>query len=244
MSLIFGLLGSLAALAGPDDFSMTIPVSPETPEGQRLIALRAVQICGSRYPRLTRYRFTGSEHASPAGARTSSFQVHQELTCTDTPPAAGTDTPAPSDWQASAQDEADVRAATMAYFGAVDAGDAARLHGMMSTERQADESLESRTEALRAFREEAGTPGTHRIVALTWYVNPQNAPRPGIYVAADFERAYSGLLINCGYLVWFREAGGRYTLVREENNVVARRNVSDATVDLAQLRAMTHCRAG
>jgi hypothetical protein len=131
----------------------------------------------------------------------------------------------------------------MAYFAAVDAGDAARIHGMLASDRQADESLPERAEALRAFRATAGTPGTHRITALTWYVNPPAAPHGGVYVAADFERAYSDLLVNCGYLVWFRETAGRYVLVREENNMIARRDFGDHPANIAELRAMTHCRA-
>jgi hypothetical protein len=242
MSLIFGLIGWAAARAGPDDFTMTIPVSPETAEGQRLIAVRAIEICGSRYPRLSRYRFVGNEQVAPDGTRgTSTFEVSQELTCSDTPPAPPAEAPAPAGWQASARDEADARAATMSYFAAVDAGDAARVHAMMPPTRQAEEAVADRAEAMRAFLAEAGTPGTHRILRLTWYVNPAGAPRPGIYVAADFERAYSGLLAVCGYVVWYREEAGRYSLMREETGVVPREN-GGSPADLAQARALAGCR--
>lgn len=243
MSLILALAGWAAVAAGPDDFTMTIPVSPETPEGRRLIALRAIEICRGRYPLLARYRFSGNERVAPDGSRSSSFEVNQEMTCSDAPPAPSADRPAPADWQASPGDEAEARAATLAYFRAVDAGDAARVYGMLSADNRATETLEDRTETIRAFRAQAGTPGAHRIVALTWYVNPPSAPRPGIYVAADYERSYSGLLVNCGYLVWFREGPGRYALVREETGIVARGSIPDTPADLAQARAMARCRA-
>ncbi len=242
MSLFLALTGFLVSAAGPEDFSLTIPVSPETPEGRRLVALRAIEICGARYPQLGRYRFTGSERVAPDGSRSGSFDVRQELTCFTTRPAEPAEAPAPADWRASAQDESAVRAATMAYFGATDAGDAARIHAMLSAERRSGDSLAERAAALRAFRDQAGTPGTHRILALTWYVNPVGAPRPGIYVAADYERAYSGLLANCGYLVWFREADGRYVLVREESAVVARGTIGDGPDELARARALARCR--
>ena len=250
MSLIFGLISLALATSGPDDFTMTIPVSPETPEGQQLIAVRAVEICGTRYPSLARYRFAGDEHIAPDGTRRGSFRVNQELTCSASsataPRETGVETsaPTPAGWQASSQDEADARAATMAYFGAFDAGDAARVYGMLSAGNRAMESLGDRAEAIGAFRAQAGTPGTHRIVRLTWYVNPAGAPVPGVYVATDYERAYSGLLANCGYLVWYREAAGRYALVREETGVVARGSPGEAPADLAQARAMAGCRAG
>ena len=235
----------MAAAAGPDDFTLTIPVSPESPEGRRLIAIRAMEICGARYPDLARYRFTGNERIASDGTRSSSFEVHQQLTCSDAPPpAARAEAPAPAGWQATAGDEAAARAATMAYFAAVDAGDADRVYAMLDEGQRAMETREARGEALRAFRAQAGRPGTHRIVALTWYVNPPGAPRPGIYVAADYERSYSALLANCGYLVWYRDASGRYSLMREENGIIARGSVPDTPVDLAQARALARCRAG
>ncbi len=245
MTLIFGLMGMMAAAAGPDDFTLTIPVSPETPEGRRLISIRAMEICGTRYPDLARYRFTGDERIAPDGTRSSSFEVHQQLTCSDAPPpAAQADAPAPADWQASPGDEAEARAATMAYFTAVDAGDSDRVYAMLNAGQREMETREARGEALRAFLAQAGRPDTHRIVALTWYVNPPSAPRPGIYVAADYERSYSGLLANCGYLVWYREGPGRYSLVREETGIIARGSVPDTPADLAQARALARCRAG
>ncbi|HTU10501.1 MAG TPA: DUF4019 domain-containing protein [Allosphingosinicella sp.] len=222
---------------------MTIPVSPETADGQRLLAMRAIEICGTRYPVPGRYRFVGNERVAPDGTRGSStFEVRQELTCSDTPPSPPTEVPAPADWRASARDEADARAATMAYFAAVDAGDAARVLAMMPLARRAEENVASRAEAMRTFRAEAGTPGAHRIIALSWYVNPASAPRPGIYVAADFERVYSGLAAVCGYVVWYRDEAGRYSLMREETAVVPR-TAGSTPAALAQARAMARCRA-
>lgn len=243
MSLIVGLLGLVIAAGGPDDFTITIPISPETPAGQLLIARRAMDICGTRYPIAGRYRFVGNEHVAPDGVRgASAFEVRQELTCSDTAPAPPAGRLAPAGWQASARDEADVRAATMSYFAAVDAGDAARVHAMMPPTRQAEETVAARAEAMRSFRAEAGTPGAHRILRLTWYVDPAGAPRPGIYVAADFERAYSGVLAVCGFVVWYREEAGRYSLTREETNIAARGSGTDTPAARAQARAMARCR--
>ncbi|HYI64257.1 MAG TPA: hypothetical protein VEW71_05160 [Allosphingosinicella sp.] len=245
MALIPILLGYAAAALGPDDFTIMIPVSPETLEGQRLVAARAREICGSRFPLPSRYSFSGREMISPEGVRQSVFEVSQELTCSDRPPdAAAAEPPAPADWRASDQDDTDVRAATMGYFAAVDAGDAARVHAMWIEAERAARPLEARVEALRRFRSLAGAPGAHRIVRLTWYVNPQGAPRPGIYVAADYERAYAGLHFNCGYLIWFREAAGRYALTREETSSFHRGDSSATPGNIAEARHIGRCEPG
>lgn len=239
------LLGvALAALlhGGPDDFRLTLPVSPETAEGQRLLAERALQICGGRYPVLTRYRFAGREAVGPDGRLTGQFDVSQELSCADRPPPVSEERPAPADWRATERDEADARAATERYFAAVDAGDAARVHAMWIASQQRATSLEERRLELQRFRAEAGTPGRHRIVRLTWYVNPEGADRPGIYLAADYERVYSGLFVNCGYLMWFREAPGRYALIREETGMLAARDAPTTPEGIAQARSLARCR--
>jgi hypothetical protein len=228
--------------AGPDDFRLTIPVSPETDEGQRLLAERARQICVGRYPVLTRYRFSGREEVGSDGRLTGQFDVHQELSCADRPPPVAVETPAPADWRATERDEADARAATELYFAAVDAGDAARVHAMWIASQQAATSLEERATELRRFRAQAGTPGRHRIARLTWYVNPPGADRPGIFVAADYERAYSGFFVNCGYLMWFREAAGRYALIREETGILAARDAPSTPEGIAQARSLLRCR--
>jgi hypothetical protein len=239
------LLGvALLALlhAGPDDFRLTIPVSPETAEGRRLLAERAGQICAGRYPVLARYRFSGREQVGPDGRRGGLYDVSQELGCAGRPPPVSVETPAPADWRASENDEADARAATERYFAAVDAGDPARVHAMWSASQQAATSLEQRAAELRGFRAQAGRPGRHLIAGLTWYVNPDGADRPGIYVAADYERGYSGLYVNCGYLVWFREAPGRYELIREETGIVGAGDAPNSPEEVAQVRSLARCR--
>lgn len=243
MTLLVGLAILAAAAQGSNDFTLVMPVSPETPEGQRLLADRARQICGPLYPVPGRYRFSGRERVSPDGRRSGQFEVVQELTCADSPPVAAVEEPAPADWRATARDEEDARAATMRYFAAVDAGDAIRVQAMWSPAQQAEMPLEVRSAQLRRFREEAGRPGAHRIARLTWYVNPPGAPRPGIYVAADYERAYSGLRFNCGYLIWFRQSEGRYVLIREETSTANARDVEDSPEAIAQARTLSRCPA-
>jgi hypothetical protein len=236
------ILWALAAVAlGPNDFTITIPISPDTPEGQRLVATRAQEICGSRYPIGGRYRFTGDERISPQGDRLSSFQVRQELTCSDTPPFAPSGDRAPDGWQPSERDTREILALSQRYFAAVDGGDAEAAHAMWSVDQQAETPVAERRRGIEEFRRQAGPSGADPRMRLTWYVNPDGAPRPGIYVAADYERSYANLALNCGYLIWYREGDARYRLTRQENTIVARTATPLSAEQLAPVRQQSRC---
>jgi hypothetical protein len=225
-----------------DELVLTIPVSPETPEGQRLIAVRAVEHCAGRYPRLGQYRFVGNETIAPDGTRQSSFEVRQELQCAEAPSARSTVPAAPADWRASPADEREIRNLTQAYFSLVDGGAVTQVREFCAPSRQRADEPEACVSRIEGFRRESGAPGQHRLVAVTWYVNPEGAPTPGIYVAVDYERSYEKLLLNCGYVVWFRDSAGKYVLVREESGTLRREDSDGSPEFVAQARSLMHCR--
>lgn len=236
--IVTAILG-LLAMGGPDDFTMVMPVRPDTPDGQRRLAERAMQICGSRYPIMERYRFSGSE--SLQGAGEPRYEVRQELTCADTPPAAPTGEAAPANWQPSNQDVSEITALTRRYFAAIDSGDVETAHSLWSDDMQAETPLPERRQSVEAFRAQAGRAGAAPTTRLTWYVNPAGAPRPGIYVAVDYERSYENLTMNCGYLIWYREGERGYRLTRQEDSVMARSAGTPPPEVLAQMRQSSRC---
>lgn len=238
MPTLTAILG-LLAMAGPDDFTLVMPVRPDTPEGQRRLAERAVQICGARYPVMERYRFSGSEPLQGAGERR--YEVRQEMTCSDAPRPAPTGEAAPADWQASDEDVREVAALTRRFFAAIDSGDIDMAHRLWSDDQQTETPLDERRRSIEAFRVQAGRPGAAPTTRLTWYVNPAGAPRPGIYVAVDYERFYANLTMNCGYLIWYREGDGRYRLTRQEDSVMARNAGTPPPEVLAQMRQSSRC---
>lgn len=223
----------------PGTLVMELPVSPETPEGELLVAQRAIAHCAGKYPLIGRYRFEGTQVQGAAGAK---YRYETEISCLDRPPerAPATAAAVPADWKASAQDVERLEAATRAYFAAVDAGDIARIESMM-TAGQRDVSTTADRRATNAeFRRAGGRPGEHRIVRITWYVNPPGA-EPGAYAAVDFDRRYAKLAVSCGYVAWRREGDGSYRLVREEIGQ-APRTASMSPGEMSRLRAMLRCR--
>lgn len=68
----------------------------------------------------------------------------------------------------------------------------------------------------QSFQSISGAPVSMTILKVTVYDNPQGAPRPGLYVAADFRNAYANVPFQCGYLMWFREPNGTFRITRQE----------------------------
>jgi hypothetical protein len=115
--------------------------------------------------------------------------------------------------------EEDIRKLTEAHFrllatGQIDAAfaqvDAAGLGG--------DAASWMKNE--RSFQSIAGAPTSITILKVTVYDNPDGAPTPGLYVAADFRNAYANVPFQCGYLMWFRERDGRFRITRQEKGHV------------------------
>lgn len=234
----------LAAQAGA--FTLTLPVSPETPEGQRLIAERAIRACSGRYAQLGHYTFVGNERVLNRDGSSVDpsprFAIHQEYICLDAPPPPAQGAPVAADWQPSPADENEVATQTQHYFDLIDAADAQGVLAMMTELNRAGMDLQERQAQMNAFRRDAGAPGERRIIHTTWYVNPDGAPVPGVYVAIDFERSFSRMLVYCGYIVLYRGGDGHYRLAREDIGQVPQPTPGSSPLPLAQARQMAQCR--
>ena len=99
------------------------------------------------------------------------------------------------------------------------------------------------TARIRAFNERAGARRSRRVIRLTWYNNPPQAPVPGIYAATDFTGEFANLHFVCGYVMWVMQRNGSWRLAREEEAFVGRADAPNATAEeLALLRPQVGCR--
>lgn len=141
---------------------------------------------------------------------------------------------APSDWKPSAADETAVRKAFQAYYERRDGGDLVGAKAMFAPDALASDS--SWQQQMAEFNQRIGK-GARRITGVTWYVNPEGAPHPGVYAAVDFIGDFAQTHFYCGYLVFFRTAEGAYEITREEQNQFERGAEPVEPVQLAQMRA-------
>lgn len=63
-------------------------------------------------------------------------------------------------------------------------------------------SLSDWSQRTKEANDAAGKLRSARVWRVTVYDNPPGAPRPGRYIAADFETEYERIPLQCGYLVW------------------------------------------
>lgn len=229
----------LALTQEPTPFTLELAASPETEQGKMELARHLVELCQGKYPILGRYSFA-STSAVEAPENERRFTFRGEVECVDSPPEPPPGVPVPSDWQATAADEERARAATAAYFAAIDRGDIASLEAMMSPGHRSTSTTADRAQAVRAFRSTSGAPGEHRIIRTTWYANPAGVA-PGAYVAVDFDRRYEKLSVSCGFAAWHRQPDGRLLLVREETGN-APREPGQTAEKILEIRQLLRCR--
>lgn len=243
-------LTNLLALATPaaaseadKSFTMTMSVRPDTAEGQMLLAKEAYRRCAPLSPQPGRYQFEGVKQLGSKTPKPVKWKARQEFTCGSAPPTLA-QTPAAADpnWQPTPAIDRAIRDATVRYFALVDAANGVQAHSVWSASNQTMTPLAERQANLESSRKTSGEPLGHRIAKLTWYVNPEGADTPGLYVAVDYEKRYRNLAASCGYLMWFQEPGGRFVLVREESGTITKAQAAAMPPNiLAEVRTQMRC---
>lgn len=108
------------------------------------------------------------------------------------------------------------------YLSAKDARDYERAYSLMRGSLQAQLPIGQFIEDTESFNDQAGPVRERRINRITWYTDPPNAPRPGLYAAVDLVSTFENIDRHCGYLVFFQEPSGAFLIVREEENYMDR----------------------
>ena len=235
----------LAAAAASGQPSVTISPAPngfvakvETFDGRYQsqidaeIDRRAAELCAGKTVRWGEFRSDVTIGKQPGAEPPQVSGFSRAFSCVS--PVDRNYAPAPADWKPSAADEGHVRQIFQTYYAHRDAGDFRAAKAMFAPGILADDSRWS--EQMAEFNAKLGT-GRRRVSGVTWYVNPESAPHPGVYVALDFIGDFPRAHFYCGYLVLFRTAEGAYELTREEQNHFDRNDEPVDPVQLAQMRA-------
>ncbi|HEX8443386.1 MAG TPA: DUF4019 domain-containing protein [Allosphingosinicella sp.] len=216
---------------------LAVDASLNVAQGQARLAPAAKRACGARLVTLGRYRFVAEEGKN---------RFEQELLCLDRrhklsliERAAGNAALEPS-----RPDQQAVLATSYRYFAAKDAGRYAEAHQALSGRMKSRFPLAEWTRSARGFNAEAGAVRGRRVVEITWYKNPEGAPEPGLYVAADFSADFERAEFVCGYLMWQVQPDGTFRLAREEQNMAPKRpsGRAIAQIDRDPLRSRMGCK--
>lgn len=132
--------------------------------------------------------------------------------------------PAAAGEYAPPAEEADaIQRASAAYFEHLDRGEYERAHALYTAELRAMAPLKDWRQDQRRRRAEWGDLRRRDRAAITWYLDPPNSPRPGLYVAVDYVSDYANLAQHTEFLIWYRaKPGDAFELTRHEVNAVAK----------------------
>jgi hypothetical protein len=188
-------------------------------EGQAAMLPKATELCAEKAVRYGKHEYEQTEAVSPATSAKNEFILRQEIRCTDAPAVAG----APSDpaWRPTAEQQRLIERQTYDYFAAKDGGRYQDAYAWLAATQQEIVSFDKWSASSADFNSKAGQVRSRKIRKITWYKDPQGAPR-GIYAAVDFASEFANIEIHCGFVAWRRQEDGSYKLIREEQNFIDR----------------------
>lgn len=211
-------------------------------QGQAEAAGEAARLCGGGPVTLGRFRWRSEQKLdSAAGRRTVvALTLEQEADCSAAPPPPA---PRPTGWKPTPADRKAVMDLTARYFEARDSGRFRDAWALLTPSMQALSPFSDWQAARKAFNDRSGGGLRRGPVKVTWYDNPVNAPRGGIFAAVDFVGKADKLQIICGYLMWLRQPDGSWRITREEEgSLEARPDRPSSPEQLEEGKAAMGCR--
>jgi hypothetical protein len=230
---------------GRYELSITLAEIVDPAQGQAALVPKVLELCGSLRPEFGRYRFEGTEPlAGTKEVPKRSLQYTQEIECKDpSAPLAVNDIPPAPATPPTDEDEADIRKRTLAYLEAKDTNDFDAAFAMLGPTIAGYMTSESWRAPRTAFNAATAGQPEREVIRITWYDDPQNAPTPGRYAAADYRASYASKGFYCGYVMWLRQQDGSYLIVREEEGQATPDMVATiAPESMPQARMQLGCR--
>jgi hypothetical protein len=191
---------------------------------------RAAAMCKGSQVRWGQFSSTATLGKQPGTERVPMRGYTREFSCVL--PQTASYAPAPADWKPSAADFSDALAVFNGYYAKRDSGDFAGAMRLFAPDMLGDPPNWSAE--MSATNKKLGA-GTRRVTGVSWYVNPDGAPHPGVYVAIDFIGEFPQAYFYCGYVALYRRGAGSYEITREEQNMFTH---GDGTVDQSQIDQM------
>lgn len=206
--------------SGSDAYVLTLTSAAITnvSAAQALLMPAAQKVCAGKTPQFGHYKFESKAPLSVTGNDTkTSFMIDQEIVCADSVPQVVNPSTTDPNWQPSNADHQAVIDTVTKYFAAKDSGNVAGSYALLDDGMGI--SLKEWKNSSDDFASQTGVAVSHKVMKLTWYKDPQNAPKPGVYAAADFVDHYDKAT-NCGYLSMYQEPDGSFLVIHEQDGLI------------------------
>ena len=207
---------------GPDSFDVSLAVARAMTEREALNLLRNEfgTRCGDRTAHLERYEFEGTGSLADA-TDADAFVLRGVVRCAE-PASERADRERSALTESADAVRARIRRLSSDYLRDLAEGGP---DAVMDRRSNTLDAMARRVQARTGERDrETGAVLSLDVTELTIYDDPPSAPQPGLYVAADYTARFETVPVQCGYLVWLRDAAAalgdredaRWTVVREE----------------------------
>lgn len=209
--------------------TLTAPGFADAASGRALMAPAAAALCRGGEVRFGAHSF---KRGSPA-------RLVQELSCGDEPVRLQVAT---SGFTPAAADEQAIAELSERFLRARDAGDLDAVRALFDPEAT-DRPDAAWAAEVAAFNRLAGAETKYAVTGISWFENPAAAPRPGVYAALDYARAFERVSLACGFVVWRRASDGAWRIDREDLNYLdPAEEARLSREELPQARARLGCR--
>jgi hypothetical protein len=220
--------------------TLTSTAITNAPAAQAALISAAQKACAGKIPQFGHYKFDAKaplDVSAGGDGPKSALKIDQEFTCVDA--VAQTTQPPPTDpnWRPSDKDSQAVIDTVTKFFAAKDSGNIAASYALLDGGMGLSFNEWKSTSEDSAAKTGAAT--AHKVVKLTWYKDPQDAPAPGVYAAADFVDHYEKVT-DCGYLSLHRRSDGSFLVVHEQDGFISDQSNMTAA-QLAELKTKLGC---
>lgn len=206
--------------SGPDSFELLLENEAplEIDQAQSSIYPSAIELCAGKKPLFGKYSFQGDEPLAD-GSEGSSFTFLQIISCVDEVVTVVV----PAELKLSNLQEKAIKdrikVLTEEFLSAKESGDFQKAYTMLDPGMQSvAEFAVWRSNESNYSEETQGKLISRDIWRITVYNNPPGSPKPGFYIAADYENSYEKSPVHCGYLMWYLPSAdsSNFLIMREE----------------------------
>jgi hypothetical protein len=228
---------------------MTSTTVFDVASAQALLVPTAASLCQNKQPEFGQYQFEIIEGISQrAGSeKPNTFVIVQQIACVDAVPAPkhGNRRSFISDPNEERIVQKQIVSLSESYFADIFSGNYERAFAFLSANMRSHRTLEEWSAQMDRMRAETGSITAINIHTITIYDNPPNAPKPGLYVAADYQNSLEKAPFHCGYLIWFRGENSEFEITREEIGLLTYKVLEQIPEEshkdvLAQMRCRAH----
>jgi hypothetical protein len=216
----------------------------EIQQAQSAMYQSAVQLCKGKKPLYGKYKFESTEPVSNEGEG-AKYYFLQRITCADEVSGkVRIDKPTLSQDQEE-MIKASTREHTDDYFSAKENGNFRTVYEMLTPEMQQISDYPSWVHREDSHYKKLGKLISRDIKQITIYNNPENSPKPGLYLAADYESKYEKSTIICGFVIWYLPEvnSNEYRVMREEYGSINKENMEKMKPEeLQNVRSKIGCK--